>query len=55
VEDVLRIQSEGAELLIETGPGRVLAGLTKRISRGLESISITDPAGFDKAMEMIHA
>lgn len=55
VENVQRIKSQGAELLIETGPGKVLTGLTKRIDRELESVSITDPAGFDKALEMTNA
>ncbi len=55
VEDVQQLKSRGAELLIETGPAKVLTGLAKRIDRDLEAISVTDPAGFEKALEMTNA
>jgi [acyl-carrier-protein] S-malonyltransferase len=34
----------GVTHVVECGPGKVLAGLTKRISPGLESLAIGDPA-----------
>ena len=52
VENVQQLKSQGARILIETGPGKVLSGLTKRIDRDLEAVSLTDPAGFDKALEV---
>jgi [acyl-carrier-protein] S-malonyltransferase len=42
VEVVLRLQSMGVTHLIECGPGKVLAGLTRRIAPELRSSSIFD-------------
>jgi [acyl-carrier-protein] S-malonyltransferase len=41
VETVQRIQSDGAVLAAECGPGKVLAGLTKRIVEGLPCVALT--------------
>jgi len=40
----------GAELLVECGPGRVLAGLARRIDRGLRCLPVLDPATLDEAL-----
>jgi len=40
----------GAETMIECGPGKVLSGLSKRIQRSLNVVSISDQAGLDKAL-----
>lgn len=45
--------SEGVSVLVECGPGKVLAGLTKRINRKLSSVSINDRASLDAAIEAI--
>lgn len=42
----------GAEAMIECGPGKVLSGLNKRIQRSLNVASISDEAGFAKALEL---
>lgn len=42
----------GAEVMIECGPGKVLSGLNKRIQRSLAVASISDEAGFAKALEL---
>ncbi|WP_210395277.1 ACP S-malonyltransferase [Motiliproteus sediminis] len=42
----------GAETMIECGPGKVLSGLNKRIQRSLSVASISDAAGFAKALEL---
>lgn len=55
VDNVRQLKAQGAEILVEAGPGKVLTGLTKRIDRDLKSVSLTDPAGFDKALEMTNA
>jgi [acyl-carrier-protein] S-malonyltransferase len=41
-EVVLRLQSMGVTHLIECGPGKILAGLTRRIAPELRSSSIFD-------------
>jgi [acyl-carrier-protein] S-malonyltransferase len=53
-ETVLHLQQNGSKLLIEAGPGKVLAGLTKRISRDLEALPLYDPATLDKVMEAVN-
>lgn len=37
--------------LLEFGPGKVLAGLTRRIERGLKAAAVNDPAKLDKELE----
>lgn len=49
-EIVRRMADDGVTHVIECGPGRVLAGLTKRIVPTLESLSITDPASLQEAL-----
>ena len=43
----------GVEKLIETGPGKVLAGLTKRIDKSLTGSAVFDAAGVTKIIEEI--
>ena len=40
----------GADQIIESGPGKVLAGLTRRINRDIETHSIDSPEGLQKAL-----
>ena len=44
VECVRAIQARGIETLVECGPGKVLAGLCKRIDAGLTGAALYDPA-----------
>ncbi len=44
------ILGDGAEVLIECGPGKVLTGLNKRISRRTKSMSVYDPVTLDLAL-----
>jgi [acyl-carrier-protein] S-malonyltransferase len=44
VECVRAIQARGITTLIECGPGKVLAGLVKRIDGNLRSGAVYDPA-----------
>lgn len=44
VECVLAIKARGLSSLVECGPGRVLAGLVKRIDPVLTGYSVSDPA-----------
>ncbi len=51
VETVQKIAGEGISHVVECGPGKVLAGLTKRINDGLISEAIVDQASLDKLLE----
>ncbi|WP_250460876.1 ACP S-malonyltransferase [Microbulbifer litoralis] len=47
---VQAMAADGIEQLLECGPGKVLAGLAKRIDRGLGSHNIDAPAKFSEAL-----
>ncbi len=53
VETVRKIASQGIGHVVECGPGKVLAGLTKRINGVLISESIVDQASLDKLLEAL--
>jgi [acyl-carrier-protein] S-malonyltransferase len=44
VECVQAIQARGIQTIVECGPGKVLAGMTKRIDAGLTGVALCDPA-----------
>ncbi len=50
VETVRKMNTDGADALVECGPGKVLAGLNKRIERGMGADAVFDVAGLDKAL-----
>jgi [acyl-carrier-protein] S-malonyltransferase len=47
---VLTLAAGGATRIVECGPGKVLAGLAKRIDKGLDARAIGAPADFDTAL-----
>jgi [acyl-carrier-protein] S-malonyltransferase len=51
VETVQKIAAEGVTHVVECGPGKVLAGLTKRINDSLISDMIVDQASLDRILE----
>ena len=53
VECVRAIQGRGITTIVECGPGKVLAGLVKRIDANLQSASILDPATLAEAKGML--
>ena len=55
VETVQAMASQGISNLVEAGPGKVLAGLNRRIDRKMNSLSVADPAGLEKALEAVNA
>ena len=49
--EIIRMMAEqGVTHVVECGPGRVLAGLTKRIVPGVESLALADPATIGEAL-----
>jgi [acyl-carrier-protein] S-malonyltransferase len=44
---------DGVELFVELGPGNVLAGLLRRIRRGITCLSAGDPPGLAKVLEAV--
>ena len=43
--------AHGATLVLECGPGKVLAGLLRRIDRSLECVAVDSPAALERAIE----
>ncbi|NNC22658.1 ACP S-malonyltransferase [Salinisphaera sp. USBA-960] len=50
VDCVERMRDAGANMFYECGPGRVLAGLNKRIDKTLDTVSLGDASAFDRAV-----
>jgi len=55
VESVQQIAANDINTLVECGPGKVLAGLNKRIDRSMTALSIFDPASLEKAIATVTA
>lgn len=53
VETVEHLAANGVTSLIECGPGKVLAGLTKRIDKTLAALPVFDPASLEKAIQAL--
>ncbi len=54
VETVRAMREQGAEALVEAGPGKVLTGLCKRIDRQITALPVFDGASLEKALETIN-
>lgn len=55
VETVQKITADGVGQLIECGPGKVLAGLNKRIAKDSQTLPIYDPATLAQARAAVGA
>jgi [acyl-carrier-protein] S-malonyltransferase len=53
VESIERMVESGVTHIVECGPGRVLAGLTKRISGETQSFALGDRASLEQALQAI--
>ncbi|MDQ9170661.1 ACP S-malonyltransferase [Oxalobacteraceae bacterium R-40] len=53
VETIQKMAGMGITHVVECGPGKVLAGLNKRINGDLTSDAIVDQASLDKALELL--
>lgn len=52
VETVQAMAADGAELIVEAGPGKVLTGLCKRIDKNLTALAVFDGASLEAALEV---
>ena len=50
---VAEMRERGAAALVEFGPGRVLAGLARRIDRGISALAVHDAKSLDAALETL--
>ena len=55
VESVQAMAAQGVTHVVECGPGKVLAGLTKRIDGNLVGASVFDPASLDETLKLVTA
>ena len=53
VECVQAIQARGITTLVECGPGKVLAGMTKRIAAELNGVALFDPASLNEVKGLL--
>jgi [acyl-carrier-protein] S-malonyltransferase len=53
VETIRAFAAQGVTHVVECGPGKVLAGMTKRIEGGLQGFAVTDPASLAQTMEAL--
>jgi [acyl-carrier-protein] S-malonyltransferase len=51
VETIRRMQEMGVTRIVECGPGKVLAGMTKRIAPEIQSFSLADRASLEEAVK----
>jgi [acyl-carrier-protein] S-malonyltransferase len=53
VECVQAIQARGVTHMVECGPGKVLAGLVKRISADVQGLALYDPSTLNEVKELL--
>jgi [acyl-carrier-protein] S-malonyltransferase len=53
VECVQAIQARGLQYIVECGPGKVLAGLCKRIDPALTALVVADPTSLAETREAL--
>jgi [acyl-carrier-protein] S-malonyltransferase len=51
IETIQWLGARGVRRVVECGPGKVLAGLVKRIDREVEALAVTDSASLDAALK----
>jgi len=53
VETIQKMLAMGATHIVECGPGKVLAGMTKRIAPGVQSLTLADRAALEQALQAL--
>jgi len=54
-EEILRMAKDGIDTFVEFGPGRVLAGLVRRIRKDLRVFSVSDAAGLTATLQALQS
>lgn len=52
-ESIRKLLGHGANLMIEVGPGKVLAGLMRQIDRGVECLQVEDATSLNETLEKV--
>ena len=55
VETVKSMVASGVTHIVECGPGKVLAGMTKRIDGGVQSFTLADRAALEQALQGVNS
>lgn len=55
VETIAKMRALDVTHVIECGPGRVLAGMTRRIDAGMQSTALADRSSMEKALQAVSA
>jgi [acyl-carrier-protein] S-malonyltransferase len=53
VETIKKMVEMGATHIVECGPGKVLAGMTKRIAPNVQSLSLSERASVEAALQAL--
>lgn len=51
VEIINKMKAEGIHTIVESGPGKVLTGLNKRIDRDIRGFAVNDPPSLETALQ----
>jgi [acyl-carrier-protein] S-malonyltransferase len=51
VETIRKMADAGVTHIVECGPGKVLAGMTKRIAPGVKALAAADRASLEEALK----
>jgi [acyl-carrier-protein] S-malonyltransferase len=52
-ESIRSMAGAGVDRALEIGPGKVLAGLVKRIAKEVRVLSVSDPASLDQVAQFL--
>lgn len=55
IESVQAMEKAGVTKVVELGPGKALCGMVKRISKGIETFNVEDPASLEKTLAALGA
>jgi [acyl-carrier-protein] S-malonyltransferase len=53
IECVLELERQGVTKVVELGPGKVLGGLVRRITKGIETYNVEAPEQLEKVLAAV--